>query len=94
MTDIISRLELQQRHHSHSQTGEPKIGIISRLELQQGTTDTHPLEAKDRHHQQARIAARHYSHSHTGEPRIGMISRLEFQLGTTATHILESPGQA
>jgi hypothetical protein len=34
------------RHHSHSQTGEPRTGIISRLELQQGTTTTHRLESQ------------------------------------------------
>ena len=69
--------------------------MISKLELQQGITATHPLErAKDRHDQQAKIAARHHSYSHTGEPRTGMISRLELQQGTTATHPLESQGQA
>jgi hypothetical protein len=103
------------RHHSHSQTGEPRTGIISRLQLQQGTTATHILECqgqassagyncskapqpltswrtKDRHHQQATIAAKHHSHSHPGEPRTGIISRLELQQGTTATHKLESQG--
>jgi hypothetical protein len=78
------------------------MGIISRLELQQGTPATHFLDSqgqasstgnicskapqpltswrdKDRHHQQARIAARHHSHSQTGEPRTGIISRPELQ---------------
>jgi hypothetical protein len=68
--------------------------MISKLELQQGTTATHILESKDRHDQQARIAARHYSHSLSVEPRTSMISRLELQKGTTATHKLESQGQA
>jgi hypothetical protein len=66
--------------------------MISRVELQKGTTATHILESKDRHDQQA--AARHHSHSHSGEPGTGMISRLELQQGTTATHHLESKGQA
>jgi hypothetical protein len=73
---------------------EVRISIISRLELQQGTTATHFLENQGQHDQQVRIAARHYSHSPTGEPRTGMISRLELQQGTTTTHILESQGQA
>ena len=34
------------RHHSHSLTGEPKTGIVSRLETQQGTTATHSLEGQ------------------------------------------------
>ena len=32
------------RHYSHSQTGEPRTGMISRLE--QGTTATHPLKSQ------------------------------------------------
>jgi hypothetical protein len=34
------------RHHSHSHTGEPRTGIVSRLEAQQGTTATHRLESQ------------------------------------------------
>ena len=34
------------RHHSHPQTGEPRTGMISRLELQQDTTATHILRAR------------------------------------------------
>jgi hypothetical protein len=34
------------RHHSHSQAGESRTGMISRLELQQGTTATHCLESQ------------------------------------------------
>ena len=33
-------------HHSHSLPGEPRTGIISRLELQQGNTATHRLESQ------------------------------------------------
>ena len=40
--------QIAARHHSHSQTGEPRAGIISRLEqrleLQQGTTATYFLK--------------------------------------------------
>ena len=64
--------------------------MISRLELQKGTTATDSLE---RPNQQVRIAARHYSDSQTGEPRTSIISRLELQQGTTATHFLVSQGQ-
>ena len=67
--------------------------MISRLELQEGTTATHPLESQGQDDQHARIARLH-SHSLSGEPRTGMISRLELQQGTTATHFLESQGQA
>ena len=66
--------------------------MISRLELQQGTTVTHSLRAKNSHDQQARIAARYNTHSLPGETRTGMISRLELQQDTTATHFLESQG--
>jgi hypothetical protein len=34
------------RHHSHSQAGEPRTDMISRLELQQCTTATHRLEGQ------------------------------------------------
>ena len=34
------------RHHSHSLPGEPRTGIVSRLETQQGTTATHHLESQ------------------------------------------------
>ena len=43
---IISRLKIAIRQHSHSLSGEPRIGMISRLELQQGTTATHQLESQ------------------------------------------------
>ena len=33
-------------HHSHSLPGEPKTGIISRLELEQCTTATHKLDSQ------------------------------------------------
>ena len=81
------------RHHRHSLSGEPNIGMISKLELQQSITALTFWRAKDRHHQQARIAARNHNHSQAAEPRIGIISRLELQQGTTATHTLESQGQ-
>ena len=77
------------RHHRHSLSGEPNIGMISKLESQQSITALTFWRAKDRHNQQARIA-RHHSHSLSGEPRMVMISRLELQQGTTATHTLES----
>ena len=85
---------MASRHHSHSPTRVPRIGIISRLELQQGTTATHFLISQAQYDQQTRIAARHHSHSQTGESRTGMISRLEWQQGTTVTHSLESQGEA
>ena len=91
---MISRLELKERHYSHSQTEEPRTDMISSLGLQQGTTVTHILESKDRHDQQARITVKHHSHSLSGESRTGMISRVELQQGTTVTHFLESQGQA
>ena len=44
------------RHHSHSQAEDPRIGMISRPGLQQGTTATHKLErAKDKHGQQTKL---------------------------------------
>ena len=67
--------------------------MISRLELQEGTTATHPLESQGQDDQHARIARLH-SHSLSKESRMGIIRRLELQQGTTATHPLESQGQA
>ena len=43
---IISRLEIAIMHHSHSLSGEPRTGMISRLELQQHTTATHQLKSQ------------------------------------------------
>ena len=37
---------LTARHGSHSQTGEQRTGIISRLETQQGMAATHILESR------------------------------------------------
>ena len=68
--------------------------MISRQELQQGTTATHILESQGRHYQQDRIVARHHSHSQSEESKTGIISKLQLQQGTTATHQLESQGQA
>ena len=34
------------RYYSHSQTEEPRTGIVSRLETQQGTTATHQLKSQ------------------------------------------------
>ena len=36
-----------ERHYNHPQTGEPRIGIIRRLEIQQGTAATHFLKNKE-----------------------------------------------
>ena len=67
------------KHYSHSQTEEPRTGMISRLELKQGTTATHCLESQDRHDQQARIVAKNHRHSQTGEQRTDTVSKLELQ---------------
>jgi hypothetical protein len=37
------KARIAARHHSHSQAGEPRTSMISRLELQEGTTATHIL---------------------------------------------------
>ena len=46
-----------EKHHSYSHAEEPRTGIVSKLETQQGTTATHPLKAKDGYFQQARNIA-------------------------------------
>ena len=80
--------------HYHSLSGEPRIGIFSRPEKQQGTTATHQLESQGQALLATRNTARHDSHSQTREPRTDIVSRLETQQGTTAAHRLESQGQA
>ncbi|KAI9446899.1 hypothetical protein BJY52DRAFT_1420590 [Lactarius psammicola] len=98
------------RHGSHSLPGEPRTGVISRLETQRGTAATHGLESRGQassaglKRSEARQPLtswraedrhpRHGSHSRTGEPRAGVVSRLETQRGTAVTHFLESRGQA
>ena len=42
---FVSRLQTQDRHSSHSQTGESRIGIVSRLETQYATAATYSLES-------------------------------------------------
>ena len=64
--------------------------MISRLELQQGTTATHLLESQGKNDQQAPIVAMHWSHSHPEVSRTGLISRLRLLQGITATHKLKS----
>src|SRR6266404_5588071 len=77
-------------HGSHSQTEEPRTGIISRVKIQLTTQATHQLE---RHCQQGQNPAHHESHSLAGEQRIGIISMVKIKLTTEATHFLESQGQ-
>ena len=45
------------RYHSHKPSEEPRTGMISKLELQQGTTATHSLESQGQTDQQVRISA-------------------------------------
>ncbi|KAH9000679.1 hypothetical protein EDB86DRAFT_3242436 [Lactarius hatsudake] len=71
------------RHRSHSRTGEPRTGVVSRLETQRGIVVTHQLESRGQ-----------ASHSLPGEPRTGVVSRLETQRDIAATHGLESQRQA
>ena len=60
-------------HNNHSQAGEPRTGVISKLEMQQGTAGTHKLESQGQaplavsgvEMQQSMTA----SHSHTGKDR-------------------------
>ena len=37
---------MEGSHYRYLHTGEPQTGIISKLELQQGTTTTHFLESQ------------------------------------------------
>ena len=67
-------------------------GIICE-QKQQGTFNTHQLEAKERNCEQASDMAKNHSNSLPREPG-GIVSRVKTQQGTTATHFLESQGQA
>ncbi|KAH9051713.1 hypothetical protein EDB87DRAFT_1582210 [Lactarius vividus] len=73
-------------HGSHSLPGEPKTGVVSRLETQRAMAATHSLESRG----QASSAG--WKHSEP-QPRTGVVSKLETQRATAATHILESRGQ-
>ena len=84
--------KIVSRHHSHSLPRESKTGMISRLELQQGTLATHILKSQNRCYQQARIAVRHPTYSLSREPWTSSISRLKLQQVTTVTHHLKSQG--
>ena len=78
----------------------PRLSMISEKALLAGKNHSkvqQPLtfwKAKDRHYQQARVAARHQSHSPSEKSRTNIISWLELQQGTTVAHSLKSQGQA
>ncbi|KAI9447335.1 hypothetical protein BJY52DRAFT_1228307 [Lactarius psammicola] len=84
------------RHGSHSPTGEPRTGVVSRLETQRGTAATHFLESRGQASSAGlkRSEARQPLTNWRSEDRRRVVSRLETQRGTAATHILESRGQA
>ncbi|KAN0131047.1 hypothetical protein V8E53_011180 [Lactarius tabidus] len=71
------------RHHSHSPTGEPRTGIVSRLEAQQGTTATHILES------QVQALSAGQKHSKAPQPLTNWRAK-----DRHSTHILESQVQA
>ena len=52
-------------------------GVISRLETQQGTIDTHILKSQGKTCQQLRNTARHHRNSHAGVPKTDIVSKLK-----------------
>ena len=60
--------------HSLESQGQASLASYNCSKALQPLTN---CTAKDRHHQQAIIAARHHSHLHSGESRTGIISRLK-----------------
>src|SRR6266702_3500539 len=80
-------------HGSHSHPGEPRTGVVSRLETQPRTAATHYLESRGQA-SSAGLKHSHGGHSLSGEPRTGVVSGPETQPRTAATHFLESRGQA
>jgi len=98
----LTRWRAEDRHHqlgpnpapheSHSQTGEQRIGIITK-----SSSPWKPLTSwrgKDKHYQLGQNPACQGSHSPTGEQMTGMVSREQIQLTTEATHSLKSRQQA
>ncbi|KAH9054855.1 hypothetical protein EDB87DRAFT_1824953 [Lactarius vividus] len=74
-------------HGSHSLSGEPRIGVVSRLETQRATVATHPLESRG----QASSAG--WKHSEPREPLTSWRAedRRRQQAGNTASHGSHSP---
>jgi len=80
---------------SYSLSGEPRTGIVSRVQTQCTTEATHFLESQgEAYCEQGPNATHNESHSHTGEQRMGVVSRDQMQLTTKATYQLESQEQA
>ncbi|KAH8979664.1 hypothetical protein EDB86DRAFT_3248286 [Lactarius hatsudake] len=71
-------------HGSHSRTGEPRTGVVSRPQTQRATAATHFLESRG----QASSAG--FKHT---EPRQPLTNWLQTHRATAATHFLESRGQ-
>src|SRR6266404_925232 len=71
----------------------PLISVISRLDRQESTGNTHPEEPRTGVFSRAQNPAHNGSHSQTGEWRTGIVSR-KIQLMMEATHKLENRGQA
>ncbi len=80
-------------HRIHSQPGEPRTGIVSRVQIQLTTEATHNLESQGQASSAGLTPAHHWSHSQTGQERTGVVSRVQIQLTIEATHVLESQGQ-
>ena len=64
---------------SHSLPGEPRTGIISRLEKQQDTEATHSLKSQGQASSTGWKCSKAHSHSLPGEPGTSIVSRLETQ---------------
>src|SRR6266404_5855618 len=78
-------------HGSHSQTGEPRTGAMSKVQILFTSEFTHQLES---HHEQSSNAACHQCDSHTGESRTSIVNRVQMELTTEATHKLEPMGSS
>src|SRR6266404_1041711 len=81
-------------HETHSHSGEPRTGIVSRVKSSSPQNPLTSWRAEDRCCQHGQNPAHHRTHSPTGEPRTCIISRVKIQLTTEPTHRLESQGQA
>jgi len=81
-------------HRSHSHSGEPRTGIVSRVKIQLTTEATHQLDSQGQALSAGSKSSSPQKPLTSWRPKDRCHRRVKVQLTTEATHQLESQGQA